>query len=89
MCSSDLFEIVPNGRMQKRASEVLAKAADLLSQVAGIGLFTALERGMFADVKRTREGGKGLQGVFMQAAEYYNPFLDNMKAKLDRGMEND
>ncbi len=83
------FEIVPNGRMQKRASEVLAKAADLLSQVAGIGLFTALERGMFADVKRTREGGKGLQGVFMQAAEYYNPFLDNMKAKLDRGMEND
>ncbi|MDD2283220.1 MAG: lysine 5,6-aminomutase subunit alpha [Eubacteriales bacterium] len=83
------LEIVPDGRMQKRASEVLAKAADLLSQVAGIGLFTALERGMFADVKRTREGGKGLQGVFMQAAEYYNPFLDNMKAKLDRGMKND
>ncbi|HBS92774.1 MAG TPA: D-lysine 5,6-aminomutase subunit alpha [Firmicutes bacterium] len=83
------LEIVPDGRMQKRASEVLAKAADLLSQVAGIGLFTALERGMFADVKRSREGGKGLLGVFMQAAEYYNPFLDNMKAKLDRGMEND
>lgn len=83
------LEIVPGGRMQKRASQVLAKAAELLSQVAEIGLFSALERGMFADVKRSREGGKGLQGVFMQAAEYYNPFLDNMKAKLDRGMEND
>lgn len=83
------LEIVPNGRMQNRASSVLAKAAELLGQVAEIGLFSALERGMFADVKRFRQGGKGLEGVFMQAAEYYNPFLDNMKALLDRGLKND
>lgn len=84
------LEIVPNGRMQNRASSVLAKAAELLSQVAEIGLFSALERGMFADVKRFRQGGKGLEGVFIKAAEYYNPFLDHMKAMLlDRGLKND
>lgn len=86
---SEEFEIAPHGRMQKRSAEVLEKAADLLSQVASIGLFAALERGMFADVKRSREGGKGLQGVLLQAAEYYNPFLDTMKTKLDGGMKND
>lgn len=85
----DELEIVPNGRMQQRAATVLAKATELLSQVAEIGLFTALERGMFADVKRSRQGGKGLEGVFMQAADYCNPFLDNMKAMLERGLEND
>jgi len=85
----DELEIVPNGRMQQRAASVLAKAAALLSEVAEIGLFAALEKGMFAGVKRSRQGGKGLEGVFMQAADYYNPFLDNMKAMLDRGLDND
>jgi len=61
----------------------------LLSQVADIGLFEALERGMFADVKRPRDGGKGLQGVIQKASGYYNPFLDIIGKELKGGEQND
>ena len=39
------------------------------------GLFATLERGTFADIKRMRDGGKGLNGVVLRAEGYYNPFL--------------
>lgn len=81
----DELEIKPGGRIQERATEVLNKAAELLSQVADIGLFEALERGMFADVKRPRDGGKGLQGVIQKASGYYNPFLDIIGKELKGG----
>lgn len=67
------------GIMQTRANEVLAKAADLLSDMENIGLFGTLERGTFADIKRTRTGGKGLNGVVMKDENYFNPFVDLMK----------
>ena len=55
--------------------KVLSKAADLLEKIQRDGLFATLERGTFADIKRMRDGGKGLGGVVLRAEGYYNPFL--------------
>ena len=65
----------PDGIMAHRADEVLTKAADLLEKIEHDGLFATLEHGTFADIKRMRDGGKGLPGVVLRAEGYYNPFL--------------
>jgi beta-lysine 5,6-aminomutase alpha subunit len=67
------------GIMQSRANEVLQKAAELLKEMETVGLFGTLERGTFADIKRSRTGGKGLDGVVMKDENYFNPFVDLMK----------
>ena len=66
------------GIMQQRADEVLTRATELLEQIEKLGLFETLERGIFADIKRQRDGGKGLEGVFVKAANYCNPFMDEL-----------
>ena len=66
------------GIMQNRAADVLHKATDLLGQIEQLGIFETLERGIFADIKRPRDGGKGLDGVVTKAAGYFNPFLEPM-----------
>ena len=53
-------------------------AAYNLYENPDIGIFEALERGIFADIKRPRDGGKGLDGVVNKAAGYFNPFLEPM-----------
>ncbi|WP_350343573.1 lysine 5,6-aminomutase subunit alpha [Proteinivorax tanatarense] len=68
-----------DGKIQKRANQVLKNAVTLLEDIADIGLFSALERGYFADVKRPVNGGKGLEGVILKNENYYNPFSDIMK----------
>ncbi|SHJ79468.1 beta-lysine 5,6-aminomutase alpha subunit [Anaerobranca californiensis DSM 14826] len=68
-----------DGIIQKRAEEVLTKAVELLEEIKRIGLFTALERGYFANIKRTIDGGKGLEGVINKCEDYYNPFEEIMK----------
>ena len=65
----------PDGIMAHRADEVLTRAADLLQKIEHDGLFATLERGTFADIKRMRDGGKGLNGVVLRSESYYNPFL--------------
>ncbi len=72
------------GIMEKRASEVLNKACELLQEIESIGLFKTLERGVFAGVKRPIDGGKGLDGVVEKGKDYFNPFIDMMlKDKTD------
>ena len=66
----------PDGIMAHRADEVLTKAADLLEKIQHDSLFATLEHGTFADIKRMRDGGKGLNGVVLRAEGYYNPFLN-------------
>ena len=66
------------GIMQNRANEVLHKATDLLAQIEQLGIFETLERGIFADIKRPRDGGTGLAGVVSQAPGSFNPFLAPM-----------
>ena len=73
------------GIMQQRADQVLHKAADLLSEIERLGIFETLEKGIFADIKRPRDGGKGLEGVFQKAPGYLNPFLEPMmKGGMDQ-----
>ena len=66
------------GIMQTRANDVLKKATDLLGQIEQLGIYETLERGIFADIKRPRGGGKGLDGVVTKAPGYFNPFLAPM-----------
>ena len=42
-----------------------------------------MAEGEFADIKRTEDGGKGLKGVFKKDANYFNPFMERMKAELN------
>ncbi|MSP61643.1 MAG: D-lysine 5,6-aminomutase subunit alpha [Myxococcales bacterium] len=69
----------PDGRIVARARQVLGDARELLSTVAGEGLFAAIARGAFADVKRPETGGKGLGGVIEKAPDYLNPILDALE----------
>lgn len=75
----DEMEFKKGGIMQTRAKEVLNKSIKLLEDIEKEGLFTALEKGIFADIKRPKNGGKGLAGVVQKEKEYYNPFIELMK----------
>lgn len=67
------------GIMQTRAQNVLDQALDLLMHIEREGLFNALEKGIFGDVKRPKNGGKGLNGVTEKGENYRNPFIELMK----------
>jgi beta-lysine 5,6-aminomutase alpha subunit len=67
------------GIIQTRANDVLTKATDLLSEIEKLGLFTTIEKGIFAGVKRPKDGGKGLSGVVFKDDKYFNPFIEEMK----------
>jgi beta-lysine 5,6-aminomutase alpha subunit len=70
----------PDGRVVARARTVLAEARDLLRIVREEGLFSAVARGVFADVKRPDTGGRGLAGVVARAG-YVNPILDILEGR--------
>ncbi len=75
----DEVEFKKDGIIQKRAKKVVDEALDLLVKIEKEGLFTALEKGIFANVKRPKNGGKGLAGVAQKGANYHNPYIDLMK----------
>lgn len=75
----DEVEFKKDGIIQSRAQQVLDNAIELLKQVKNEGLFNALEKGIFGDVKRAKDGGKGLAGVIPKNAKYMNPFIQLMK----------
>jgi beta-lysine 5,6-aminomutase alpha subunit len=52
----------------------------LLERVAAMGLMQAIEAALFADVSRAPEGGRGFDGVFERAADYWNPFEERRLA---------
>ena len=72
-------EFKKDGIIQKRAQTVLDNAIELIEKVESEGLFNALEKGIFGDVKRAKDGGKGLEGVVGKSSAYLNPFIDLMK----------
>ncbi|MBK6937582.1 MAG: lysine 5,6-aminomutase subunit alpha [Chitinophagaceae bacterium] len=71
----DEMEFKENGIIRNRAKQVLDETLELLKKIDYEGLFTALEKGIFANVKRPKNGGKGLEGVFKKGKEYSNPFI--------------
>ena len=76
------IEFKKDGIMAKRAQQVLDEALAMLKDIKQKGLFTAIEQGDFADIKRPPEGGKGFDGVYEKAGNYWNPVEDWLKAKL-------
>ena len=72
---------------RSRAQEVLKQAETFLREVAEEGLFKTLEEGKFAGIKRSRTGGKGLDGVVEKDASYFNPFLDLMLGGETGGLD--
>jgi beta-lysine 5,6-aminomutase alpha subunit len=67
------FVPAPGGFIQTRASLVLAEAVELLERIADEGLLPAIADGTFGIMRRPPDGGKGLDGVFERADDYYNP----------------
>ena len=76
------IEYKRDGKIVQRAHQVLNDATAMLEDVREIGMLEAISRGMFADVKRTMTGGKGLAGVVMRADGYFNPFETLLRAEL-------
>lgn len=74
----DEVEFKEGGIIKNRAKQVLDDAIALLEKLNEEGLFSALEKGIFGDVKRPRNGGKGLDGVVSKGANYMNPFVKIM-----------
>ncbi len=74
----DEMEFKEGGMIRQRAQKVVDDAIELLEKIEKEGLFTALEKGIFAAIKRPKDGGKGLDGVTEKGANYYNPFVEIM-----------
>ena len=68
------IEFKSGGQIEQRAQAVLAEAEAALAEIERIGLAAAIGKGTFAEISRTPEGGKGLDGVIRKADNYYNPF---------------
>lgn len=75
-----------DGLMSKRADEVIEKALELLENIEETGLFESLSQGVFGGIKRGEQGGKGLEGVFLKAPDYMNPFIDMIRSELEEGL---
>lgn len=75
----DEIEFKQGGIIQSRANEVLEKATALLTEIESQGMFATLEQGIFADIKRPKDGGKGLDGVVIKDTCYMNPFIELMR----------
>jgi beta-lysine 5,6-aminomutase alpha subunit len=62
------------------ADQILREAVELLQEMNKLGLFKALEAGLFAGIKRSPEGGRGLEGVIKRNEQYSNPFYEELLA---------
>jgi beta-lysine 5,6-aminomutase alpha subunit len=78
----DEISFKPDGRIERRAQDVLSNCEALLDRVGAMGLMDAIDAALFADVKRSPDGGRGFDGVFARAAGYYNPFEESLRREL-------
>jgi beta-lysine 5,6-aminomutase alpha subunit len=75
----DEIQWKPGGRVEARARQVLDEALACLEEVRQKTIWAAIAEGAFADVRRTRTGGKGYAGVVPRDASYLNPFLRELE----------
>ena len=54
----------------------------MLERIAEIGLFKAIEGGMFGDVSRHRDEGRGMEGIVTTEEGYFNPLTELMRGAL-------
>jgi len=79
---SDEIVFAKDGKIQKRADEVLLQTTKMLEEIADKGLMKSIEDAMFAAISRPQTGGKGADGVIKKYEDYYNPFMDKFKEGL-------
>ena len=79
----ECLEVKPDSFLVSRANEVLDKAIHMLEEIRRVGLFEAIAKGMFADIKREPDGGKGGAGVVKKSPAYDNPLFAMLKEKTD------
>lgn len=75
----DEISFVPNGKIARRAHTVLENAHKHLKKVETVGLMKAISMGLFAEIERNENDGKGLEGVLQKDRGYLNPVLDLLK----------
>jgi beta-lysine 5,6-aminomutase alpha subunit len=80
---ADEVEFRQDGVVAGRARQVLEETVAFLEEVDRMGLMPAIEQGQFADIKRPRDLGKGLDGLRRKGPGYFNPFEAYLKAELD------
>ncbi|HEX3910520.1 MAG TPA: lysine 5,6-aminomutase subunit alpha [Solirubrobacteraceae bacterium] len=73
------IEFKRGGIIQTRAQEVLAGAHALLARIAEHGLFAALGEGVFGDVPRAIDEGRGSEGIVEVGEGYFNPTVEQMR----------
>jgi len=79
---SEEIEFRKDGIIVQRAHQVLEETVAFMESVDKVGLMPAIEQGQFADIKRPRDMGKGLDGLVKKGPEYYNPFEAYLKNEL-------
>jgi beta-lysine 5,6-aminomutase alpha subunit len=72
------IEFRPGGIIQSHAREVLERARGLLEEVAETGLLAAIGEGRFGDVSRSRDEGRGREGIVAIEEGYFNPLVEVM-----------
>ncbi len=77
----DEIEWSPNGKVIRRARSVLEDAQKLLQKVEQLGLFKAIHEGLFANMQREMDGGRGMEGLIRKEAHYLNPMQDALMEK--------
>ncbi|MFO0548149.1 MAG: lysine 5,6-aminomutase subunit alpha [Polyangiaceae bacterium] len=81
----DEIEWRPDGKVAARARQLLTEAHEMLVEVQRDTIWNAIARGEFADVKRTRTGGKGFAGVVPRDPRYTNPILQALEQTSGEG----
>ncbi|WP_326553668.1 lysine 5,6-aminomutase subunit alpha [Micromonospora sp. NBC_01813] len=74
------FVPAPDGFIVRRAGQVLGEAVDLLERIVDDSLLTAIAEGTFGVMRRPADGGKGRDGVVVQAGDYLNPVSELLEA---------
>lgn len=69
------IEFVTNGKVMRHARTVLDMTAKYLRRIKNRGFFEAVEEGLFADLPRSKDGGRGCEGVIGKSRRYANPFI--------------
>jgi beta-lysine 5,6-aminomutase alpha subunit len=80
----DEIEFKRGGIVQTHAQRVLAGAHELLERIADIGLFAALGEGVFGDVHRRVDEGRGIDGIVEREEGYVNPAIELMRGAPSR-----
>ncbi len=78
------IEFKRGGIVQTRAQEVLRGAHELLERIAETGLFAALGEGVFGDVRRRVQDGRGIEGIIEVDDGYLNPASELMSGASSR-----